>query len=165
MRFPPTANFWQQAVVTSHSASSILPLRQRSTLCSVTSLYVRVVSSSSCVLINTRKVLDVAWSPDGTRLVALTMGFSGERKGFYGIIIEVTNNNAHSTVYKTNKGVRIASCLQLFRCSSVVQLLGCAFSPSGILAVGRMDHAVTLLVPSQNYRILGRLIGLAHWVR
>ena len=35
----------------------------------------------------------MAWSPDGTRLVAVTES---------GSVIQVTNNNAHSTVYKIN---------------------------------------------------------------
>ena len=53
-----------------------------------------------CVLSysNTIKVRCVAWSPDGTHLIAVTTG---------GSVIEVTNNNAHSTVYKINKGLRI----------------------------------------------------------
>ena len=40
----------------------------------------------------------IAWSPDGTRLVAVTKG---------GNVIQVTNNKAHSTVYKINKPVCI----------------------------------------------------------
>ena len=40
----------------------------------------------------------IAWSPDGTRLVGVTNS---------GSVIQVTNNNAHSTVYKINKRVRI----------------------------------------------------------
>ena len=35
----------------------------------------------------------IAWSPDGTRLVAVTSS---------GSVIQVTNNNAHSTAYKIN---------------------------------------------------------------
>ena len=40
----------------------------------------------------------IAWSPDGTRLVAVT---------YSGSVIQVTNNKAHSTVYKINTGVCI----------------------------------------------------------
>ena len=42
VRFPPTALWWQLAVMTIHSASSILPHRQRCTLRSVMILYVPI---------------------------------------------------------------------------------------------------------------------------
>ena len=53
-------------------------------------------------------MFDVAWSPDGTRLVAVT---ANEHDGS---VIQVTNNNAHSTVCKNNQSVRImAAALSL----------------------------------------------------
>ena len=52
--------------------------------------YVRTCLSSF-VLTITFKLKDIAWSPDGTRLVGVTDD---------GDVIVVTNNNAHSTVYK-----------------------------------------------------------------
>ena len=39
---------------------------------------------------------DVAWSVDGTRLVAVTED---------GRVVQVTNNNSHSTVYKDKTDV------------------------------------------------------------
>jgi len=40
----------------------------------------------------------IAWSPDGTHLVAVTNS---------GSVIQVTNSNSHSTVYKINTAVCI----------------------------------------------------------
>jgi len=48
------------------------------------------------ILTTTWQVHNVAWSVDGTRLVAVTED---------GRVIVVTNNNAHSTVYKINQVV------------------------------------------------------------
>ena len=58
-----------------------------------------------------------------------------------------------------------APCLPLFLCSSPVQLRGCAFSPSGIVAIGGDDKAVTLLDPSNKYSVIQTLTGLAERVR
>ena len=52
----------------------------------------------------------VAWSPDGTRLVAVT---------FIGTVVEVRNNKAHLTVYKCNASV----CIVLAACSLLIPCL------------------------------------------
>ena len=96
VRFRPTALWWQLAVKTLHSASPILPRRQLCTLCSVMVKYVPIYPFFSDHLV--KLYGGIAWSPDGTRLVAVTTG---------GSVIQVTNNNAHSTVYKMVKVVCI----------------------------------------------------------
>ena len=55
---------------------------------------------------------DVAWSPDGTRLVGVT--WSGE-------VIQVTDNNAHSTVYKIDKPVCIMLAAPFFTYCCLVE--------------------------------------------
>ena len=67
---------------------------------------------SALVLILAFKVYGVAWSPDGTRLVAVT-GYIGVNGG--GTVIEVTNNNAHSAVYENKHEVSISG--PFLRCS------------------------------------------------
>ena len=49
-------------------------------------------------------MIGVAWSPDGTRLAVISSVVEEEE---YGSVIEVTNNNAHSTVYGINTYVCI----------------------------------------------------------
>ena len=95
VRFPPTAHWWQQAVMTSHSASPILPRRQRCTLRRVMIMYLPVIIVlvwSDCRV----QVFRVAWSPDGQRLVAVTTS---------GSVVQVTNSSSHSTVYKGDTAV------------------------------------------------------------
>ena len=100
MRFLLTAHWWRLAVVTSHSASPILPHRKKSTQLSAIIRYVPAtyfptfLSRSDTTTI---KVARVEWSPDGKRLVAVTS---------FGHVIQVTNSNAHSTVSMTGSGVR-----------------------------------------------------------
>ena len=90
------ALWWQLAVMTLHSASPILPRRQLCTLCSVMVKYVPIYPFFSDHLV--KLYGGIAWSPDGTRLVAVT---------YSGSVIQVTNNNAHLTVYKNNNQVCI----------------------------------------------------------
>ena len=96
VRFRPTALWWQLAVMTSHSASPTLPRRQKCTLRSVMVKYVPIYCFFSDHLV--KLYGGIAWSPDGTRLVAVT---------YSGSVIQVTNNKAHSTVYKINTPVCI----------------------------------------------------------
>jgi len=95
-----------------------------------------------CFDIGASQVCDVAWSPDGKRLAAVTRS---------GRVIQVTNNNAHSTVYTMNVATPIA-------------FYGCAFSSSGIFAVSGKTRAgstvIRLLDPSSNYAIIETLSEL-----
>ena len=59
----------------------------------------------------------VAWSPDGTRLVA-TVNIDGVPSDVKGVVIEITNNNSHSIVYQTN--IYVCIMLAAFLCSSLV---------------------------------------------
>ena len=96
-------------------------------------------------------MLDVAWSPDGTRLIAVTRS---------GSVIQVTGNNAHSTVYKINTAVRLITIAAPSLLISV-QLCGCAFSSRGIVAIG-VDREVTLLDASNDYSVIETFNGLSH---